>query len=300
MPSSRIAQVGPLTLLAFGLALAPARAEAGWPNDVSLSSLGDWGGSPVTDLGGSKAAYEQVVREMGAVIANKPMAPAETSGIHGFDLQLSTTMGFLDAKTQDGQPPAPWARTHVDGDPSGAMWIPGVSARKGLPLGLEAGAHMGYIAGSSQTVFGAWGRWGLVEGYRQFPDFSFQMGYSGLVGNDELDLGVMDTSFNLGYTIPFGRLQGFNEGSISPYLGAGWLKINAQPRLSDEEQQSLGVSPVSGFRSKDGFKEGFSPATIHLGARLRSGDVTMQGATVLTTTRDRVTTTLSIGMGLVY
>ncbi len=278
-------------------ALLPASAQAAWPDDVSLRALSTVNGSPLTDTGASRTAYETVVRELGTAIANKPLAPAETLGISGFQLAFTQSVAFLDAFTDSESNPAPWERVHPDADPSHVMWMPGVGVRKGLPLSLEVGANLSYIAFSRQAVVGGYGRWGLVEGYRKLPDLTLQLGYSGYIGNDELELGVMDGTMSVGYTVPFGRKVGINEGSFSPYGGVGMLWINARPQMSTEEQESLGVRAVSGFGNKDSFTDGFRPANLHLGFRLLSGDFqVLAGATLA----PRSLSTANVGLGYVY
>lgn len=287
-------------LLLPALAWSPA-ALAQWPDDVTPSALSSFDGEPVTSLDISRQSYEQVVRELGAIIANKPTSVAHTSGLEGFDVSFQNTIGFIEANgDKGGGTPVAWERTHAEGDPSHALWIPRVVVRKGLPLSTEVGASMGYVAFSNQTVFSAFGRVGLVEGYRQFPNVVIQGGYSAYMGNPELDLGVMDMSATIGYSFPFGRFAGINEADFSPWFGVGWLQMNAVPTLDQEVQEELGIRAVSGFKSKDHFVEGFRPATLSLGTRLRSGDVQMTLAGTLTTTKDRATPTLEVGLGYVY
>ena len=266
-------------LLTAGV-LLPRTAAAAWPDDVSLRALATVDGVAVGDTRASREAYEVVVRQLGVAIANPSMGAAETSGLHGFDLQLVNSVAFLDASSDSASNPAPWERVHAEGEPSGALWLPGVGVRKGLPLGLEVGGRFSYVGFTRQAVVGGYGRWGLVEGYREWPDIVVQLGYSGYVGNDELELGVMDFSGSVGYTVPFGRKAGLNEASFSPYVGGGLVAINARPMLSTEEQESLGVRAVSGFRSKDSHTDGFLPAAVHLGYRILSGpfQIQMSGA----------------------
>lgn len=283
-----------LSLLVLAL---PATAHAAWPDDVSLRALGTVQGAPTADVAASRAAYETVVRELGTAIANKPMAPAETLGLSGFSVALTQHVSFLDAVAEGENNPAPWERVHQGEDPSHVMWTPGVAVRKGLPLSLEVGANLSYVAFSRQAVLGGYGRWGLVEGYRQWPDVNIQLGYSSYIGNDELELGVMDGSMSIGYTLPFGRKVGINEGSFAPYGGVGVLWINAQPQLSAEDQQALGVRAVSGFGGKASYAEGFRPANLHLGFQLRSGDFQVLASTTIA---PRSLTTANVGLGYVY
>ena len=294
-----LCHVAALPLLAIA-ALGATPAAASWPDDVQLSQLATFEGENFTNVAANRKAYEQVVRELAAVVANKASAPASTSGIAGFDVALTSTVGFIDANGDNRSEAPPWERTHADADPTHVAWVPGVSVRKGLPMSLEVGSNLGYVAFSRQTTFGAYGRCGLVEGYRQFPDVTVQVGYAGYLGNDELELGVMDTSFSIGYDLPFGQGRKYKTSSFSPWVSAGFLRINAAPLLPQDQQQELGVRAVSAFRGKDAYVEGFAPATISAGARLRSGDVQMLVSQTVVTTRDRPTATLQVGIGYVY
>lgn len=255
------------------LLASPGAAWAGFPDDVTLTQLNSWDGDAVTDATVMGDAYRTVVRQLGVAIANKPLLPAETLGINGFDVSLVNTWSFIDAYEKDGV--APWERVNQDGDPSHVLWMPALQVRKGLPFSLEVGGTLGYLAFSRQTAFGAFGRWAVLEGYPSLaPDLTVQVGYSGYIGNSELALGAMDAAVSIGYTIPFGVLRGINQGAISPYTGVGMVKMRAAPLLSDAEQTELGVARLSGWKGSDYYEEGFSPFTAHLGFQLRSNDFT--------------------------
>jgi len=269
--------LNPLSAMVIGAAaLCSLPAKAAWPDDVSLRSLGDAPGG----VQAARDAYGTVVRQLGVAIANPSMGAAETVGLSGFDVQLVTSVAFLDARSDKASDPAPWARVHTEGEASRTMWLPGVNVRKGLPLGLEVGGRFSYVGFSRQTVVGGYGRWGLVEGYREWPDIVVQLGYSAYIGNDELDVGVMDASGSIGYSVPFGRKVGLNEGTFSPFVGGGLYKVQGTPRLSAADQQSLGVRAVSGFQGSDSYADGYAPAAAHVGYRLQSGpfQVQMSGA----------------------
>lgn len=284
-----------LVAATLGVVLA-APAHAAWPDDVSLSALATANGEPAS-ANAAGNAYKVVVRELGTAIANKPVAPAHTLGLSGFDVMLTSGLSFLDAVANNDANPAPWERAHAEQDPSHVLWTPGLAVRKGLPLSLEVGANLSYVAFSRQAVLGGYGRWALVEGYRQYPDLTVQVGYTSYLGNDELDLGVMDASMSIGYDIPFGRNAVFNDASFAPYIGGGVLWINAVPQLSDADQAELGVESLSGFGGKPGFQEGYRPATVHGGFQIRSGDVKIMATA---TYAPNSLTSVNAGFGYVY
>ncbi len=266
----------PLTTTAgFGLAALCFSGSAFAAEDVVLSNLGTWNGSPVDDAVAADA-YESVVNQLGLAISNKPIAPGETLGVFGFDVGVSSTVAFIDTKEGSSGQPSSWARVHEDGSPNAVMWIPWLNARKGLPLSLEIGGNLGYIAFSRQTIFSGYGRWGLWEGYHPIPDLSIQVGYSGYVGNNELELGALDYSATIGYTLPFGTLVGINQAQFSPFLGVGQVIVHAAPRVDESLQEDLGIGRISGFSKGEGFTEDLRHFALGGGFRVLSGSVQLR------------------------
>jgi len=281
------------TMLALTLS---SPAWAGWPDDVTLSDINFWRGERVLDEALIAADYHQVLQELGAAISNKPMHGGDTLGIYGFEVGISNTIAFIDTRSEAGLP-SPWARVHADGEPNNMMVIPRLDIRKGLPASIEVGASMGYLALSRQTSMGGYVRAAPLEGYRNMPDVVLQLGYAGYVGNDELELGTMDLSATVGYSIPFGRVIGVNSAKVAPYLGFGGLKVHARPNLSEEEQAALGIGEVSGFSDSAVFDEAFSMWQIHGGFRITSGSFSFRGAGTWVPSG---LGTLNVGMGFVY
>ena len=282
-------------MLFFSLVASPAFAA--FPDDVSLSALDSWRGTTVDNNRVKGDAYDIVVRQLAAGVMNAPLAPAETLGLNGFDVSYSNTFAFLSARGKSVNNPAPWERVQVDGDPTHVLWRPGVTIRKGLPLSLEVGGTWSWVGFSRQTALGGFARWSVFEGWDNAPDVSMQIGYSGYIGNDELELGALDGSLSFGYTVPLGYLVGINQADIAPFAGVGFVKANAAPRLTKEEQDELGISAVSGMKSKDSFTEGFSLVTTHLGVRVRSGDfhISTSGSIV-----PKALPTINMSVGLTY
>lgn len=256
-------------LLALAFAL-PGTALAGYPDDITLSQLGTWDGEAVTDADVISGAYGTVVKGLGVAIANKALLPAETLGLNGFELSFTNNATFI--KAYDAENPTAWQRTQVDGDPTRVLWTPTLGVRKGLPLSLEVGASLGYLAFSRQTIASGYGRWAIIEGYRsKAPDVTVQVGYSRYMGNDELQLGVMDASLTVGYTLGVSQLAGINHGTISPFLGLGMNRIKASPRLSDSELTQLGLGDLP-CATPETCEEGYSPFALALGMQVTSND----------------------------
>jgi hypothetical protein len=287
-------------LLAIATLAASATAHpahASWPDDISLSSLSTWEGSLVSDEGVQGSAYGTVVRQLSLAIMNKPMAPAETVGLAGFDVAMTHSVAFIDAHGPREDAPDAWQRVHPKGDPSRALWLPGFTVRKGLPMSLEIGASYAQVGFSHQTAMGGQARWAPLEGDPRVPDVCIQAGYVGYVGNDELDLGVMDTQISIGRTFAFGYLEGIHTGTVSPFAGMGAVRIHARPLLDEGTQDDLGIGPISGFSGSDDFTNGYAPFTVHGGVRVLSGDVQAL-ANVVVSPGNLIT--LNTGLGYVF
>lgn len=288
-----------MLLSAFSLPLLLSRAALA--DDVSILAMDEFEGASTEALGGDDyvvTGYQTLVKELGASIANKPMAPGETLGISGFNIGFSTTFAFIRTGTIDGTNPTGWDLSSPDEMPEEYLYIPWVTVRKGLPLSLEIGANAGWIGASHSGVFGGWGRWGVVEGYRHIPDLSLQVGYAGYVGNDELELGVMNVDATLGYTLPFGATKGIHTGSFAPYVSIGQQRVHAAPRADLSRTGLAGrVTEVSGFKSSDVFDKQFAPLQVGGGFRILSGEFS---ATIAATYVPNVLPTVSMGFGFTY
>lgn len=288
-------------MIALSFALPLLLCRTALADDVSILAMDEFEGASTEALGGDDyvtAGYHAMVQELGAAIANKPMAPGETLGISGFHIGFSTTFAFIRTGTLDGTNPTGWDLASADETPDEYLYIPWVTVRKGLPLSLEVGANAGWVGASHAGVFGGWGRWGLVEGYRHIPDLSVQVGYAGYVGNDELELGVLNVDATLGYTLPFGSTKGIHSGSFAPYVSIGQQRVHAAPRLDLSRTGLVGrVSEVSGFKSSDVFDKRFAPLQVGGGFRIISGQFT---ATLAGTYVPNVLPTASMGFGFTY
>jgi hypothetical protein len=297
------------------LTLLAAPAFAAWPEDVSLVAMDDYGGVSTLPPGADDyvvAGYETMVKELGVAIANKPMAPAETLGVYGFQVSIANTFAFIRTGSTDGTNPSGWDLADPDEDPQTYLFIPQLQIRKGLPLSFEIGANAGWIGMTRTGVFGGYGRWAPVEGYKRIPDLSLQVGYAGYVGNDELEVGVLDMSATLGYSLPFGVTEGINQAIFSPYVSIGFNRIHAAPRADLSRTNLDGrLIEVTGFKSQGRsddtdtsdvdetvlFDKSYVPLTLAGGFRIVNGDFS---ATLSGGYSPGLIPTLNLGFGFVY
>lgn len=275
-------------------------AQASWPEDIKLSGMTEHDGEPILDPNLLGDAYDQLVKELGTLVANKPMAPAETTGLYGWDLSFYTQFVFNEAIDRAGEE-SPWARAHTTEDPRAYQLVPTFGFRKGLPLSTEIGANVGWIGMSQTGVVGAYGRVAILEGTKPWPDITLQAGYSGYIGNDELEVGVMDLGVTMGSTWYTGMIPGANDAEFSPWLNFSSLRVSAAPLLDPEVQGDIGaIAYQNPKRAATSDLESSAPIVlpqIGIGFQVVSRNV---HARVAATWAPATIPTLNTGMGFTF
>ena len=240
------------------LLLFPANAVAAWPEDVTPSAMTEYGGEAQLQSQELGKMYQQLIAEVGTMVANKPLLPAETVGFNGWEVGYHMQWVFNEARDRCGSlidgsnvpnqycDTSPWDLAHQKEDNLPYQWIPTFSARKGLPWSTEVGFQAGWVGMSNTGVFGGYGRIALIEGYKPWPDITLQAGYSGYVGNRELAVGTMDLGVTIGTTAYTGSLPGIHVGSISPWANFTLLRVSAGYKLDDDVAADIGAQTFRG------------------------------------------------------
>lgn len=237
--------------------LAMAPAQAAFPDTVQPSGMVDQDGESVLDPQVLGESWQELVKELGTAVANAPITPAATLGLYGFEVGVWSQFWFIQAKDRQGEP-SPWDRAWADEDPPEYLVVPTIGVRKGLPLSTEAGFNVGWIANSRTGVVSGYGRVAVIEGYRPSPDLSLQVGYSGYIGNEEVELGVLDLGVTLGTTARTGTIPGVSIAEISPWVNFSTLRISASPRGIDEAV----LEDISAVAYKRGVEEGLETPLV--------------------------------------
>jgi hypothetical protein len=260
----------PIALL---LAVSTARAE--WPEDVTLTGMLDQDGAPVVNSDVLGLDYHQLVKEIGSFAGNKPVHPAKTLGQYGWEFGVDTTIAIVTTWEQNGEP-SPWARASPDETPQPFQWIPAFHARKGLPFSTEAGLSAGWVGGTRQGVVSGYGRIGVLQDYKPLPDITLQIGYGGYIGNDQLEVGVLDLDATIGTTLGMGGVPGVRHGQFEPWFTFSSLEVTAAPLLSDEQLAATGAVTYGGKKASaldDTVQPTIIEPTIGGGFQVISGNV---------------------------
>lgn len=192
-----LARVLPVTLLLVGLLAGPARGE-----DVFIRGL-------------AQEQLRELATEVGLAITPYQLRPAEGLGFPGFDLGAEVTV--LDINEKRGY----WQAAVQDpGDLPSYLAVPKLHANVGLPLGIDLGGFFGAVPGSNIRLYGGDVKWAVIRGGLIWPAVALRGAYTELAGVDELDLNTkaLDASISKGF------------GPLTPYVGAGRVWIEAEPR----------------------------------------------------------------------
>ena len=225
-------------MLSLVTALVPL-ALAGTPHTVTLSSMTEQDGVAVLDQELLGSAYEALITELGAGVAQPATHPARTLGAGEWEVTLYQQFLFTEARLRDG--PSPWERSHPTESPPNFLTLPTLEAHIGLPLSAEVSFRTGWIAGSDTGVVGGSARIAILEGYQPLPDFAVRFGYGAYIGNDELELGTTDISLLLGTTNEVGHSAAFTSARVSPWASYSWLGIHAAPILDEQTANAIGA-----------------------------------------------------------
>jgi hypothetical protein len=182
----------PIALILVAGLMLPAAALAN-PNDIQLRGLGRPDSGSFLDPAVQR--YRRLSSELALALAPRPLAPAETLGMAGFEFALVTTTADITeaADYWKGQPGQPIFEgvlpSHGSRDIPGAFWVPTAHLRKGLPMSTEIGITGAYLAFSEMFMMGADFKIALHESYfRWVPAVALRAAGGRLFGSSDLDM----------------------------------------------------------------------------------------------------------------
>lgn len=288
-----------MTLLMLSLTANAAMIDPG--------SMSTWKNRPYNNPDSIQIGYDILVKELAMTIGNRAVG-GPSGGFFGLETRLSNTFAFIDARVYEDGAPSPWTLASPSETAPQVLWLPKIEFQKGLPLSFDIGVSAGLIGSalnpnnledSSGNIgsgsFGSWLRYTPLEGVPNLPELSFQAGYTGYVGNSNLSLGVMDLSVVVSKAFAFGYLNGINSAHIIPYISAGTHWVQADPHLTDMEQEKMGIGPISGFMGAENYTEGYRLFNTDFGFRLQNNEFLVQlGASVAPSALIQVQSTIGL------
>lgn len=167
--------------------------------------------------------FRGISEDMGSAFNYKNMRPAEPTGLLGFD--ISGSLSYTPVANEED-----WdAAFNGNVDALGAI---GLSAAKGLPLGIDVGAYYGFIPEEDIKFVGATAAYAIAEGSVISPAISIRGSFMNVTGIDDLDFDTksIEVSMSKGLTL------------VTPYIGVGKVWVTSSP--DDVDVGGGGLNPV--------------------------------------------------------
>ncbi len=221
-----------LLTMIFGVSTLCSSSVLANPNDISLRGVGrPLDGSSLKDP--AVIRYRRLSNELAIALAPRPLAPAETLGMNGFEFSIASpyTPINYEADYWQGQPGNPvFEGVSTTHRMPKALWTPTLQLRKGLPFSSEIAISGSYLASSEIFMLGTDFKIALHESYfRWVPALALRGSVSRLFGSSDLD--IISGEWNVLASLPIG-IGGMAQ--LTPYVGWGKLYVHVNSQVIDE------------------------------------------------------------------
>ncbi|MFY0580381.1 hypothetical protein ACN28S_44585 [Cystobacter fuscus] len=192
-------------------------------NDVELSKLGKPGETSARTGFSTDSDFRAFARTLGAVMTATNLTPPETLGHAGFAVGME--LGVVGLPTEAGLP--------MVNAQQGAVLVPSIHVRKGLPFSIDVGARVGWLDRSN--LFAATGevKWAVNEGFIPWlPDIGLRAHVTHLLNTRDFHLTAGGLDVGVGKQFPLGGMI-----TLTPYGGIDFVGVAAESEL-------LGFEPV--------------------------------------------------------
>lgn len=206
-------------------------------------------------FGMSQSDFRLLSEDLGAALSYKPLTPAESTGVLGFDLGVEVT-------ATDLAHPEVLDRA-VSGDAPSTLVVPKLHLHKGLPFGIDVGVSYAQVPGSNIELLGAEIRYAILQGGIATPALGLRASYTSLRGVDQLDLNTtgVDLAISKGFAF------------VTPYAGVGVVRVSSKPN------DVPGLTKTSFSENKVFVGANFNFTLLNIAVEAdRTGDATTYGA----------------------
>lgn len=285
-------------VLAIGLAVCvfrpgPARAFA---NDPVLSDLG----APYErrSLDAVRAMdplaqerFARFVTELALSVSPLPAGLASSVGAAGFELSFSGDLAFINSsqKFSTGDVSDVWTTEEKQ---TGALFVPTLHFRKGLPLSLEVGTDVTYVSFSQMMAASGSVKWSLFEGFQWWPELAVRVFATVLIGAPALNLASGGWDVGGSYRVPLagGAELGLYGGYQRIGVSASTNSIDFIPGTEDPQRPATDDAVFSPLSFGSNLVE---PQTafgrIYFGAQVRVGVLVVGLDAGVATGQNRIT-----------
>jgi len=160
----------------------------------------------------TQSEFRLLSEDLGAALSYKPIIPAESLGLSGFDIAVAVSAtklknALLLSKAANGAE----VRT--------TMPLVSVRADKGLPFDIDIAGSYTAVPGTDVRAYGGEVRWAVLAGSTALPAVAIRGSGSKLAGVDQLNFSTygVDVSVSKGLAI------------FTPYGGVGQVWVRSSP-----------------------------------------------------------------------
>ncbi len=168
-----------------------------------------------SSVGFTQSDFRTLSEDLGAAVSYKPMIPAESMGLLGFDIGASVGGTKLQSAA---------ALSKASGGAAEVSTLPFamVRAHKGLPFNIDVGVALGSLPGTNVSTRGGELRWAFMPGSLVTPAIAARLAISSMSGVSDLDVSTtsLDVSISKGFLM------------FKPYVGAGIVQVKSTPGAS--------------------------------------------------------------------
>jgi len=205
-------------------------------NDMDPVLARMWRYDPTTDqIVTRDDLFDALSLDLAQGFAPNVLHPAETLGWSGFYMGLEATLTIIDSQAMQWRCGVEANEGRGGGDmgcnswdvADGALFVPSIHVRKGLPYSIELGFQIQYMANSELVGIGGEIRFAPFEGYREgwagyLPDVAVAFTGNYIMGSSELAIGQLGVDLSMSY--PF-TISG--QFTITPYVGYSFFIVGA-------------------------------------------------------------------------
>lgn len=201
-------------ICALGCIAQPAFAA----NNINMQSL--------AAATGAQTLFRDISEDLGSALSYKPITPAASLGVTGFDLGIEATMTDMKKSSRA------WAA--ASGSTVSNLYVPKLHFAKGLPFNIDIAAFMSKSLTTNISLFGGELRYAIVEGGIATPTVAIRGSYTRLSGVNQLafDTRGLDVSISKGFAM------------LSPYAGVGQVWVNSTPDVARLTAESFSLGKV--------------------------------------------------------
>ncbi|HEY5995303.1 MAG TPA: DUF6588 family protein [Gallionellaceae bacterium] len=167
--------------------------------------------------------FRALSEDLGSALSYKPVAPAASLGITGFDLGLEVTQTSMSKSSQV------WATATGSGTALNNLYVPKLHIAKGLPFGIDVGLVYSKIPTTNISLVGGELKWAVIDGGVAMPAVAVRGAFTKLSGVNQLsfDTKSLDVSVSKGFVM------------FTPYAGVGQVWVNSAANVTGLGNVSL-------------------------------------------------------------